>query len=314
MKKTVILILAILPIVLLVVIAFAGRILEELSYISVERVEFIDHLGTPYGETEFTIEQGTTDSSFIKVYPERATNKRVTYISKDPDICSVDENGVLTAVHWGSTDIIVKTDDSAKTSILRVKVTADVPAAVFLPVEELSMVVDEVYNGFADDDAVFVDAPVAVNKNVTYSTSDESIVKVDSVTGKLTAMSAGEAIITVTTVKGNRTDTCKVTVVEGKLPVYFDFDGLDIKKNSSGIYISSLTEINLQELLTVTDGIDKNRLVIGISSQVPNGIAELVDGVLTLKGSGIVTIKVYSVDDEGNSKSVHEMKIGLKSN
>jgi len=51
----------------------------------------------------------------------------------------------------------------------------------------------------------------AANKNVTWSTSNTSVATV-SATGTVTAISAGSAIITVTTVDGNLTATCNVTV------------------------------------------------------------------------------------------------------
>ena len=57
----------------------------------------------------------------------------------------------------------------------------------------------------------------ATNKNVNWESSDTSIATVDA-SGKVTAISAGSATITVTTVDGNKTATCAVTVTEK--PVY----------------------------------------------------------------------------------------------
>ena len=51
----------------------------------------------------------------------------------------------------------------------------------------------------------------ATNKNVTWSSDDEAVATVDE-DGKVTAVSAGTATITVTTEDGGKTDTCKVTV------------------------------------------------------------------------------------------------------
>ena len=58
MKKTIILILALLPIVLLVVIAFAGQILSIYQHIPVEKVEFVDRFNNAYtDEHVFTLNQ-----------------------------------------------------------------------------------------------------------------------------------------------------------------------------------------------------------------------------------------------------------------
>ena len=51
----------------------------------------------------------------------------------------------------------------------------------------------------------------ATNKNVTWSSSDESVATVNAV-GKVTAVKAGSAIITVKTNDGEKTATCQITV------------------------------------------------------------------------------------------------------
>ena len=51
----------------------------------------------------------------------------------------------------------------------------------------------------------------AANRNVTWSSSDESVATVDDY-GYVTVLAAGEATITVTTVDGGLTDQCKLTV------------------------------------------------------------------------------------------------------
>jgi len=53
----------------------------------------------------------------------------------------------------------------------------------------------------------------AINKNVTWTTSDENIATVDDA-GKVTAVGIGEAIITVTTKEGEKSTTCKIIVKE----------------------------------------------------------------------------------------------------
>ena len=175
MKKTIILILALLPIVLLVIIAVAGRILSLIEHISVERVEFVDRIGSAYTEEmTFKVAQGGEKDTYIKIYPELATNKKVTYTSADTDICTVDSNGVITGVHYGATTVTVKTQDGAKTATLNVLVTADVPFSVSLSETEKSLLVGGEFKL-----QEFVDAPVAL-KNVTWSSSNEAVAKVDA--------------------------------------------------------------------------------------------------------------------------------------
>ena len=62
-----------------------------------------------------------------------------------------------------------------------------------------------------------VSPPNAANKNVTWSSSDEAVATVDD-KGVVTGVAVGTATITVTTVDGNKTATCAVTVVAPYVP------------------------------------------------------------------------------------------------
>ena len=57
----------------------------------------------------------------------------------------------------------------------------------------------------------------ASNKKVNWSSSDDSVATVDA-TGKVTAIKAGEAIITASTQDGDKTATCKITVEAAATP------------------------------------------------------------------------------------------------
>lgn len=98
----------------------------------------------------------------------------------------------------------------------------------------------------------------AVNKAVTWSSSDPSVATVDE-NGLVTGMAAGEAIITVTTVDGNKTATATITVTDnsgGGLPggddtitVTISVDKLTIDKG----YVLEATEVEAEEGATVWD-------------------------------------------------------------
>ena len=305
MKKTIILILAVLPIVLLVVIAFAGRILAVYQHIPVERVEFVDRFNNPYtDEFTFTIEQGSTKETAIAIYPTLASNQNVTYKSNDESICTIDSDGVITGVHFGETIVLVTTEDGGKIAKMNVKVKADVPYSVTLSHHELTMAVGTT---FKLDKTV--DAPVAVDKNVFYVSSDPSIVMVDD-NGKLTAIAEGTATITVTTVSGGLTDSCVVTVEEQELPICFDFEGVEGMEYVDGIYRMASDTIDLKAYLKVGEGININDVII---YRAGGNSATLENGVLTFTKTGIVTIRAY-IGDEKNPDYMYEIKIFGKSN
>lgn len=59
------------------------------------------------------IVKGTRFVIVPTVLPVEAPDKRVTYVSSDPEIASVDENGVVTGLKGGSCEIIVTTVESS---------------------------------------------------------------------------------------------------------------------------------------------------------------------------------------------------------
>ena len=302
MKKTILMILAVLPIVLVVVIAFAGRILSVYQHISVERVEFVNESGDPYGPNEFLrVEEGTSVPSKVVVYPELASNKKVTYTSANEEIFTVDENGVVTGVNYGSAVLTAKTEDGGKIAMVNVLVTHDTPRGVTLSHHNLDLTAGQKFTL-----SVVVELPVAVDKRVEFTSSDTNVVKVDTM-GNLTAVSEGTAVITVRTLSGNHTDTCTVTVTDADLPVTFDFSDAEnlVKVTQNGVYVFNAESINILECLRLGDGVD----VASVAVEIRSGSAVYEDGVLTFTKPGFVTLRAY---DNSSPDKIVEVTIAYQ--
>ncbi|MBQ9750671.1 MAG: Ig-like domain-containing protein [Clostridia bacterium] len=266
----------------------------------------MDRLNNVYDtNTVFTVQQGSTKETKLNVYPKKATDPAVTYSSSDESICTVDENGVITGVHFGAAIVTARSkEDGSKMAVLNVLVKADTPFAVYLSEKELSLKVSQSHTLTVD-----VDAPVAVDKSVTYVSDNPDVVSVDA-NGKLVARSEGTATITVTTVLGEKTDTCTVTVLDGKPPIYLDVENdPDIVKNSSDVYVCTRNVIDIASMLILEEGIDPE--TVGMKIIAGNDRATLQDGILTLNKKGTVTVKIY-VGDESTSTVTAEFKFGLQ--
>ena len=57
---------------------------------------------------------GKTEQLKVTVLPENTTDTMITYVSVDPSICTVDSNGMITAVTEGTTSVIALAGDSTK--------------------------------------------------------------------------------------------------------------------------------------------------------------------------------------------------------
>ena len=60
----------------------------------------------------------------VDVLPQDATNKKVSWISSDETVASVDDDGVITAVKPGIVEIVVVTEDGGKEAVCEVNVLA----------------------------------------------------------------------------------------------------------------------------------------------------------------------------------------------
>ena len=143
------------------------------------------------------------------VAPSNATNKSVTWSSSNTNVATVNSSGLITGVSAGSATITVTTNSGNKTSTCAVTVVTGtiVPTGVSItgcPGSNLAI------GGTANLNES-VSPSNATNKSVTWSTSNNSVATVSN-TGLVTAVSAGTATITVTTVSGSKTSTCAVTV------------------------------------------------------------------------------------------------------
>lgn len=140
-----------------------------------------------------------------------------------------------------------------------------------------------------DDENKILDAVImpefAYDNKVAWKSSDESIVKV-SENGILTAVSNGNATITVSSEDGILTDECKVTVTDKKS------ERLSLNKTSI-----ELTEID--SVYPLSANIENSDLVWKSDNE---NIASVTDGVVTAKGKGKTTITVSTSDGKQTSK------------
>ncbi len=77
-------------------------------------------------ETSKALEKGKTLQLYHQILPANADNQEVTWSSSNEEAATVDQNGLVTAVGTGSTDITVTTSDGNKTAVCAVTVVGKV--------------------------------------------------------------------------------------------------------------------------------------------------------------------------------------------
>ena len=79
-------------------------------------VKMIKSVGVSLNNTNVSIKLNDTYTLVSNVNPDNATNRTVTYLSSNPNIAKVDNNGIITAVGIGTTTIIVTPNGGGNTS------------------------------------------------------------------------------------------------------------------------------------------------------------------------------------------------------
>ena len=156
-------------------------------------------------QTSASLKAGETVTLTATVSPDDATDKTVTWSTSDESVASV-SNGVVTAKKVGTATITAKAGD--KTATCTITVVPILVTGVSLDKSSLSMTEGDTQTLIAT-----VAPNNATNKNVSWTSTDSTIAKVDQ-NGKVTAVKAGIATITITTEDGGKTATCIVVVKE----------------------------------------------------------------------------------------------------
>lgn len=273
MKKVLIGVLILIPIIIVASVLLTTNIISKNSYLPVDRVELNQN------KIEFSLDNGNTiDTLKATVYPRLAKNHNLiwsieeqhsdipfVYAKDDPckdcadlsdkelkehiatnhiDIATIDNNGVVTVYGYGSFIVKVTTEEGNKFATCSVKVVGD-------KVTKIELMPYGSSSKLSENDVISLDTgerlllnPVftpggARNKTVTWKSKDESIVEVDK-NGILTAKSAGETTISVSSNDTGIGTSVKVKVNNG------------VFKGESYCYTADTT-VNVKNFMNVSD-------------------------------------------------------------
>jgi uncharacterized protein YjdB len=222
---------------------------------------------------------GNTETLTATISPSNATNQNVTWSSNNTSAATV-SGGVVTAVAVGTATITATTVDGSKTATCNVTVNPIPVSGVILNKSTASITVEAPETLYAT-----VEPSNAANKNVTWSSSNTSIVTV-SESGEVNAVSVGTATITVTTADGNETASCTVTVD----PVNVTFSSV----TANGSITQTTTQLTLNFSRPVP-GLDADNITFSGVAGVTKGTLDGSGAVYTLPISGFIATGTLSV-------------------
>ncbi len=155
------------------------------------------------------LEKGKGERLIASFNPVDAKNQGHVWSSGNPQVATVDETGYVTAVAVGEAVIAAKALDGDDIATCNVTVVDKI-----IPVTSVSLSKSECEITVGESVALsaIVNPSNATNKNVTWESSNNSVVTVNE-EGVITACAIGEATITVKTDDAGKTAVCNVSVV-----------------------------------------------------------------------------------------------------
>lgn len=221
---------------------------------------------------------GKSKTLKANIEPADASNKKLQWESSDDSVASVTSSGVVRAKGPGNATILVTTEDggfsascniSVYTAVTGVKIAAD---SVSIPKGEKRIL------------TATIEPANAQNQELTWSSSNTDIAKIDAVTGQITGRAVGTAKITVTTSDGGFSDSCIVEVVQLATGVTLSFSSVSLDAGKTKTISATVTPSSAT-LKTVTWS-SSDEKIAKVSSK----------GTITAVSAGTVTITATSKD------------------
>ena len=239
-------------------------------------------------KTELTLTEGETETLTATVKPDNADNRKVTWSSDKTEVATVDGAGRVTAVKAGEAVVTVTTEDGGKTATCKVTVKAKAVNVTDVSLDRTELTLTE---GEAETLTATVKPDNADNRKVTWSSDKTEIATVGG-DGRVTAVKAGEAVVTVMTEDGGKTATCKVTVKAKAVPV----TGVEV--NPWAVTLSVRGTSKLSYTIRPADATNQN---VKWESESPS--VATVDSEGNVQGVAAGTAKICVTTEDGGFKS-----------
>lgn len=240
--------------------------------------------------TGLALTKGQTQKLTATVAPANATNKAVTWKTSDKNVATVSENGLVTAVGGGDATITCTAKDGSN-----VKATCKVTVTVPVSGIQLSQTSAALTVGDTLTLTKTIYPSDATNQAVTWTSSSDAVASVDS-DGKITAKTAGSAVITCKSVSDNSVvGICNVMVkAKVQTPSEIKVNKITLNKTTASVTKGK----TLQLTATVAPG-NATKKEVKWSTSNKNVAMVSTSGLVTAKSAGTATITCTAQDGSG---------------
>ena len=240
--------------------------------------------------TGLALTKGQTQKLTATVAPANATKKEVKWSTSNKNVAMVSPSGLVTAKSAGTATITCTAQDGSG-----VKATCKVTVTVPVSGIQLSQTSAELTVGDTLTLIKTIYPSDATNQAVTWTSSSDAVASVDS-NGKITAKTAGSAVITCKSVSDNSVvGICNVTVkAKVQTPTEIKVSTISLNKTTASVAKGK----TLQLTATVTPGNATNQKVKWSTSN-KNVATVSPSGLVTAKSAGTAIITCAAQDGSG---------------
>lgn len=249
--------------------------------------------GIKLNMTTAIINAGSSVTLKATVLPNNTTNKTVTWKSKNESIATVSSKGEVLGIKEGTTTIVARTTND-KTVECKVTVKKVEVKSIVLSKNEFNLT-----EGDSSTLSYTIDPTNATNKSVSFTSSNTSIVTVDS-KGKIIAKKAGTAKIIVTSNSNKSVKSEALITVKEKI---INVTSVSLNTTNTSVYIGDKIELKA----TIMPSEATNKKVTWKSSN--NSIATVdQNGKVTGVKEGKVQITATSNNNKSASATINVKK------
>lgn len=259
------------------------------------------HCVQPIKSIQFDVQEvrltaGETAQLNPSFTPADATITAVEYIVANEQVCTVDQNGLVTAVGGGSTTVTLRSTENTRRK-------ATVTVVVYVPVE--GVIMDDKVVRVPLGEHVFATARMipsdATYRGMVWRSSDPAVAMVTNQTNRprIEGLKWGVCELTGTTMEGGFTTsvTVQVGVPYEAVQVESRADGLVTLRNNSNMHITGIALVNENGESTGTVAVDLAaestvQIPVEITGPVAVSAWETDTGYVNTKGNTIYSYRI----------------------
>lgn len=288
-KKNIIILVGIILILIIFMVIFSGTKKEQNNNEKVSNIIF--------SEEEIMIEENRTYQIRYEIYPSGLEDVKLSWSSIDENIATVDENGLITAIRPGTTEIKAKANNKAVDNLI-IKVVEERKDATSIKfnIENFDLKINT-YRRLL----VMFEPEEPNYETIEWSSSNESVATVSSI-GRVNGVKTGKAVITATVKLKNGSylsASSNVNVTKETTLSLADSSQTTLNEDTTKELTLTLSDSNVV-IKDATYKVSNENIVQVIKRPSPNNsdasITSIIRGIG--KGKATITYTVETTDGE----------------